>query len=123
MRINKNDVVVVLCGRSRGKRTKVISVNRKTGKVTLEGVNVVKRHVRKSKHNPRGGRLSIEKPISGSNVQIICPKCDRPTRVGVRFDEAGTKFRVCKKCNADISRISPQKTIKAKTTAAPKSTN
>ncbi|MDR1480645.1 MAG: 50S ribosomal protein L24 [Planctomycetaceae bacterium] len=109
MRVNKNDLVVVLTGPSRGKRTKVTEVDHKAGKVTLEGVAIVKKHVRKSRRSPRGGQLRLEMPISVSNVQVICPKCDTPTRVGVRFDDSGAKYRVCKKCKADISQISPPK--------------
>ncbi|MDR0390599.1 MAG: 50S ribosomal protein L24 [Planctomycetaceae bacterium] len=109
MRVNKNDMVVVLTGPSRGKRTKVMNVDHEAGKVTLEGVAVVKKHVRKSRRNPRGGQLKLEMAISASNVQVICPKCDTPTRIGARFDEDGAKYRVCKKCKADISQISPKK--------------
>jgi large subunit ribosomal protein L24 len=109
MRVNKNDLVVVLSGPSRGKRTRVTGVNHEAGKVTLEGVALVKKHVRKSRRNPRGGQLKLEMPIPASNIQVICPKCDKPTRVGVRFGEDGAKYRVCKKCQNDISQISPKK--------------
>ncbi|MDR2172097.1 MAG: 50S ribosomal protein L24 [Planctomycetaceae bacterium] len=109
MRVNKNDLVVVLTGPSRGKRTRVLEVSHEEGKVKLEGVAVVKKHVRKSRRNPRGGQLTMEMAIPSSNIQVICPQCDKPTRVGVRYDEDGAKYRVCKKCNADISQISPKK--------------
>ena len=113
MRVNKDDQVVVLSGASRNKgetrdkRFRVLAVDPANGKVTVEKVNVVQKAVRRSRRNPRGGMLSMEMPIAISNVQVVCPQCNRPTRVGARFAEDGSKFRVCKKCNADISQIAP----------------
>ena len=115
MRVNKDDQVVVLSGSSRNKgetrdkRFRVLAVDRESGKVTVEGVNVVKKAVRRSRRNPRGGMLTMEMPIAISNVQVVCPRCNRPTRVGARFATDGAKFRTCKKCNADISQIAPPK--------------
>ncbi|MDR0521623.1 MAG: 50S ribosomal protein L24 [Planctomycetaceae bacterium] len=115
MRVNKNDLVIILSGSSRNKkdsrekRYRVLTVDKKSGKVTVEGVNVVEKHVRPSRRNPRGGKLSMEMPIDASNVQVVCPKCNKPTRVGARFAEDGAKFRVCKKCGTDISPIAPAK--------------
>lgn len=110
MRINKNDQVVVLSGADRGKKSRVLSVDKGKGKVTVEGVNVVHKHVRRSRRNPQGGRLSMEMPIEMSNVQVICPSCAKPTRVGVRFEESdGAKYRICKKCKADLNKMSPGK--------------
>ena len=113
MRVNKDDQVVILSGASRNKaathdkRYRVLAVDPAGGKITVEKVNVVQKAVRRSRRNPRGGMLSMEMPIAISNVQVVCPKCNRPTRVGARFAEDGAKFRVCKKCSADISQISP----------------
>ncbi|MDR2439286.1 MAG: 50S ribosomal protein L24 [Planctomycetaceae bacterium] len=107
MRINKDDQVLVLIGINNGKKSRVISANKE--KVTVEGVNVVHKHVRRSRRNPQGGRLSMEMPISVSNVKLICPFCSQPTRVGFRFDKDGTKYRVCKKCKADINIVSRAK--------------
>lgn len=115
MRINKDDQVIVLSGSSRNKgedaskRYRVLTVDKVAGKVTVEGVNVVRKAVRRSRRNPRGGMLSMEMPIAMSNVQVVCPKCNKPTRVGARFAEDGAKFRVCKKCGAEISQIAPAK--------------
>jgi len=113
MRVNKNDQVIVLSGSSRNKgeikKFRVLAVDKEGGKVTVEGVNVVKKAVRRSRRNPRGGMLSMEMPIAISKVQVVCPKCNRPTRVGARLAGDGAKYRVCKKCNADISQISPAK--------------
>ncbi|MCL2744338.1 MAG: 50S ribosomal protein L24 [Planctomycetaceae bacterium] len=109
MRINKNDQVLVLTGGNSGKRSRVLSVDKEKGKVTVEGVNVGKKHIRRSKKNPQGGILSMERPVDISNVQVVCPICGKPTRVGARFDAEGAKYRVCKKCGKDINRISPAK--------------
>jgi len=109
MRINKNDQVIVLTGVSQGKKSRILTVDKEAGKVTIEGVNVVHKHVRRSRRNPQGGRLSMEMPIAISNVQLVCPSCGKPTRAGVRLAADGAKFRICKKCNADINQISPAK--------------
>ncbi len=107
MRISKNDLVVVLCGSDRGKKSRVIAVDKSAGTVKVEGVRVVHKHVRRSRRNPQGGRLSMEMSIPLSNVQIICPACGKPTRIAVRYSEDGAKYRVCKKCKGDISLVSP----------------
>lgn len=107
MRICKNDQVLVLAGANSGKKSRVVKVDRQAGKVTVEGVNVVHKHVRRSRRNPQGGRLSMEMPVPMSNVQVVCPACGSPTRVGARIAEDGAKYRVCKKCKADLSQISP----------------
>ena len=113
MRINKDDLVVILSGASRNKgatsdkRYRVLAVDKANGKVTVEGVNVVQKAVRRSRRNPRGGMLSMEMPVAISNVQVVCHKCNRPTRIGARFAEDGAKYRVCKKCGADVGQIAP----------------
>ncbi|MDR2706422.1 MAG: 50S ribosomal protein L24 [Planctomycetaceae bacterium] len=109
MRINKGDQVLVLIGRNVDKKSRVISVDKENAKITVEGVNIVHKFVRRSRRNPQGGRLSMEMPISISNVQLICPFCSQPTRVGFRFDKEGVKYRVCKKCKADINIVSRAK--------------
>jgi large subunit ribosomal protein L24 len=115
MRINKDDRVVVLSGSSRNrgasrdKQYRVLKVDQTKGLVTVEGVNVVRKAVRRSRRNMQGGFLSMEMPVAMSNVQVVCPVCSRPTRVGVRFGADGSKYRVCKRCGADISQVSPAK--------------
>jgi large subunit ribosomal protein L24 len=109
MRINKNDQVLVLTGGDSGKKARVLSVDKEKDKVTVEGVNVAKKHVRRSKKNPQGGILTIERPVHISNVQVVCPVCGKPARIGIRFDDDGAKYRICKKCGKDINRISPAK--------------
>ena len=100
MRIKTNDEVVVLSGKDRGKKGKVTAVDLEASKVIVEGVNEVKRHVRRSQRNMQGGRLSKMMPVPVAKVMLVCPTCSKPTRVGYKFDEAGKKNRVCKKCGA-----------------------
>lgn len=71
------------------------------GKIVVEGVNRVYRHMRRSQKNPQGGRLSKEMPIDASNVQLVCPSCGQPTRIGKRLAEDGGKVRFCRKCGAE----------------------
>jgi large subunit ribosomal protein L24 len=95
-RIRKGDEVVVIAGDDRGKRGKVLSVDRRRGLVVVEKVNVVRRHLRPSPRNPRGGVLEKEAPIAISNVQLWDPAMEKPTRIGYRFLESGEKVRVRK---------------------------
>ena len=101
MRIKVNDTVRVRGKDYKGQDHKVLSVNLEKNTVTVEGVNEVKRHVRRSQRNLQGGRLSKLMPIPVSKVMLVCPSCQKPTRVGYKFDEeTGKKNRVCKKCGA-----------------------
>ena len=114
MHIRVDDVVIVLCGNNRGTRGKVLSVDRKKGKVVVEGVNRVWKHVRRSQRNPQGGRLHMEMPIDLSNVALIDPQQDAPTRVGVRYLPDGSKERYSKKSGASLGQITPPKTRSSK---------
>lgn len=109
MRIKVGDVVQVITGNDRNSKGKVLKVDRDAGKLIVEGINRVYKHVRRSQRNPQGGRLSKEMPIQLSNVQLICPKCNRPTRVGARTTDDGTKHRTCRKCDSNIDQIAPPK--------------
>lgn len=97
MKIKKGDKVIVLSGKDRNKTGIVDRVLTKTGEVIVSGVNKVKKHVRVSKKFPSGGVVEIEKPLTVSNVQLVCPNCGKKTRVG--FEVKGNeKTRICKKC-------------------------
>jgi large subunit ribosomal protein L24 len=100
MHIRVDDTVEVITGDEKGTRGKVLRVNRTAGKIVVEGVNRLFKHVRKSQKNPQGGRLSKEVAISLSNVLLVCPSCNKPTRTGSRYLDDGSKERVCKKCGA-----------------------
>ena len=102
LNVKKGDQVKVIAGKDKGKEGEVIRALPAKGRVVVEKVNVVKKAMRPTQANPQGGISSVEAPINVSNVMLVRPKCKAATRVGHRFDEAGKKHRVCKKCNADI---------------------
>jgi large subunit ribosomal protein L24 len=109
MQIKVDDMVEVITGDDRGQRGRVLTVDRQAGKLVVEGVNLVYKHVRRSQRNPQGGRLSKEMPVRVSNVMLVCEKCNKATRVGARYEKNGSKVRYCKKCGTTISEISPAK--------------
>jgi large subunit ribosomal protein L24 len=111
MLIRSGDLVEVKTGNARGTRAKVLSVRRADGKIVVEGVNRVYRHMRRSQKNPQGGRLSKEMPIDASNVLVVCNGCDKPSRLGVKLLADGGRVRVCRKCGADLGTL---RTAKAK---------
>lgn len=102
MYIRKDDTVVVLTGDDKGTRGKVLAVLRAKNKVIVQGVNRVYRHLKPSRANPQGGRLSKEMPVAASNVMLIDPSTNQPTRVGVQYTDDGTKILVAKKSGARI---------------------
>jgi large subunit ribosomal protein L24 len=114
MRIKTNDTVEVISGEDRGTRGKVMRINRDKGKLVVEGVNRVYKHVRRSQKNPQGGRLSLEMPVSVSNVLLVCGACGAAVRLGARRLPDGSKERYCKKCGAGNGIIAPAKTKFAK---------
>lgn len=94
--VKTGDFVVIINGKDRGKRGKIMQVSPSEGKVIVEGANIVTKHVKPRKMGEPGGLLKAESAIYASKVQLICPKCGRPTRVG-HVVENGKKMRVCKK--------------------------
>ncbi len=115
MLIHTGDLVEVKTGNARGTRAKVLSVRPDDGKVVVEGVNRVYRHMKRSQKNPQGGRLSREMPISVSNVLVVCGACSKATRIGLQIEADGSKARVCKKCDAKISVVRPPRAAKVAT--------
>ena len=106
MFIRKDDIVEVLTGDDKGKRGRVLRVLRDEGKVVVEGVNRVYRHLKPSRRNPQGGRLSKEMPLDASNVALIDPQTNRPTRVGTRYLADGTKELYAKKSKTRLRLLS-----------------
>jgi large subunit ribosomal protein L24 len=102
MHVIKGDTVEVIAGDDKGTRGKVLRVLRAKGQVVVEGVNRVYRHLKPSKRNPQGGRLSKEMPVDASNVQLIDPTTNTPTRVGVRYLSDGSKELFAKKSKTRI---------------------
>lgn len=105
MMIRSGDLVEVKTGNARGTRAKVLSVLPSEGKIVVEGVNRVYRHVKRSQKSPQGGRLSKEMPVDASNVLIVCPSCGKASRIGVKVEPDGSRSRVCRKCGADLGII------------------
>ena len=114
MWIKRNDTVAVITGEDRGTQGRVLRVMPKAGKLVVEGVNRVYKHVRRSQKSPQGGRLSKEMPVYACNVQLVCEGCGAATRVGVRYLDSGAKERYCKKCGAGNGQVSPPKARYAK---------
>jgi large subunit ribosomal protein L24 len=110
MLIRVEDLVEVISGADKGRRGKVLRVDRTKDKVVVEGVARVYKHVRRSQKNPQGGRLNKEMPIAVSNVMLVCPKTNKPTRVGVRLADDGSKERFAKRSGASLGRIAPPRT-------------
>jgi large subunit ribosomal protein L24 len=103
MNIHKNDNVMVIAGNSRGKSGKVLKVFRDDQRVIIEGVNIIKRHTRPSQKNTQGGIVQKESTIHMSKVMVVCPKCNKPSRLGHKKIEDSTTgkhhmMRVCHKC-------------------------
>ena len=101
MKIKKDDKVIVLSGKDKGKTGKVISADPKSLKVIVEGVNVATKHQKAQKKGQDGGIIKVETPIYVSKVQLVCSACGKGVRVGYKFVD-GKKVRVCRKCGAEI---------------------
>lgn len=99
-RIRKDDKVMVIAGKDKGKIGKVLKILRKHDRVVVEKTNMAKRHVKPNPYRREaGGIVDKEMPIHVSNLMVVCQKCQSPTRVGYRYTDDGTKNRFCKKCN------------------------
>ncbi|HET9371015.1 MAG TPA: 50S ribosomal protein L24 [Vicinamibacterales bacterium] len=105
MAIRKNDNVVVTSGRDRGKRGRVLQVMPDKSRVVVEGVNFIKRHTRPNpQKNVKGGIVEREASLSAANVQLLCPECGKPTRIGRRLLDDGRRVRFCRKCNGVVDK-------------------
>lgn len=98
LHIRKNDIVKVMAGREKGKVGRVLKVDREKGRITVEKVNMVKRHAKPGKTNPQGGIIEKEAALAYSNVLIMCDKCNKPTRIAVTVEDSGDRHRTCKRC-------------------------
>ncbi len=101
MKIKKNDIVKMLAGKDSGKTAKVLRVYPAEAKVTMEGLNLVKKHMRPRREGEEGQRVELPRKVTVSNVILICPKCSKPTRVGYEITK-DKKIRICKKCKGEI---------------------
>lgn len=103
LRIKKDDKVKVLTGKDKGKIGKVLKVVKKTNRVVVENINVVKVHQRPSQASPQGGIVDKTMPIDASNLMLMCNSCVKPTRIGIKQLEDGKRVRICKKCDQQIN--------------------
>lgn len=97
-RIRKNDTVVVITGKDKGKKGKVLSVLGRQSRAIVEGINLIKRHQRRRSQDIPGGIIEKEAPIHLSNLMLFCSHCNRATRIGITHLKDGSKVRFCKKC-------------------------
>jgi|SRR3989344_9148461 len=107
-KIKKGDNIIMLSGKDRGKRAKVLDVLLRENRIVVEGLNLVKRHLRARKQGQKGQVISKERPVSISSVALICKSCGLPTRVGYKIEgdlpagRHGKKIRICKKCKGEV---------------------
>ena len=101
MEIRKDDTVIVLSGKDKGKKGKVLRADPKDGKVIVAGVNVASRHRKPRSQQEEGGIIKMETPIYACKVQVVCPKCGKTTRVAHAAKD-GKSVRICKKCGAEL---------------------
>ena len=101
MKIKKGDTVLILSGKDRGRTGKIGKVFPKRKKIIIDGINIVKKHVRPRKQNQKGEVVEVPAPFDMSNAKLICPKCNKPVRVGYKVVD-DKKIRICKKCREEI---------------------
>ncbi len=102
LHVKTGDTVMIISGRDRGNKGKVLEVSPDERKVIVEGQNLVTKHVKPRRQGEAGGIVKAEAPLYASKVMPVCPKCDKPTRVGHSVDKDGKKIRVCRRCGAQL---------------------
>lgn len=100
--LKKGDSVVVLAGKDKGKKGKILRMIPAKNRAIVEGVNMLKVHARPTRENPRGGIMQVEGSINVTNLMLICPRCNKPTRIGKSILADRTKKRICNKCKEII---------------------
>ncbi len=100
--IKKNDTILVITGKEKGKKGRVLSVSPLKDQLLIEKVNIIKRHMKPTRKYTQGGIIEKEAPLHISNVMLVCPKCSKPTRIGNSLLQDGSKVRMCKKCREVI---------------------
>jgi len=102
LKIKKNDLVQAVKGKDKGKKGKVLEVLFSEKRAIVEGINTVKKHKRRTQKDQQGGIVSVEMPISLSNLMLVCKSCNRPVRIGITVLKDGTKTRTCKACKEAV---------------------
>jgi large subunit ribosomal protein L24 len=103
LKVKKGDTVLVLIGKDRGKTGKILAALPREGRIVVEGRNIVKKHVRPRRAGEKGQRVEVPAPMPVSRVQLLCPSCGKPTRVGIQRTADGVRQRQCKKCKATFA--------------------
>ena len=114
MKIKTGDMVQVIRGKDRGVSGKVLSVDQENNKIVVEGVGMVYKHVKPSQVNPQGGRLHKEMPIDASKAMVLCPKTNKPTKIGYRYLDDGSKERFARVSGASLGEVAPARKAYAK---------
>lgn len=104
MHVHRDDTVLVLTGKDRGKKGRIIRLFPTKNKALIEKINMVKRHTRPNQQMPQGGIMEKESPVHISNLQVICTKCGKPTRIGHKRLNEATTVRICRKCGEILDR-------------------
>jgi len=103
--VKKNDTVVVLAGKDRGRRARVLRVFPVKGRAIVEGVNFIRKHTRPNpQRNIKGGILEREASVDASNLMVVCGECGKPARLGHRRLDDGKKVRICRRCNGILDK-------------------
>lgn len=102
IKLRKGDTVIVLSGKDKGKTGKVVATHPRENKVTVEGINIVKKHLKPNKQYPQGGIIDVTKPIWVSKVAIVDPSTKKPSKIGSKVDKDGKKTRIFKKSGKEI---------------------
>ncbi len=102
IKLKKNDNVMVIAGKEKGKTGKIIRIDSQKNRVYIEKTNMIKRHIKPRSAQEPGGIVDKEGPINASNVQLYCQKCKKPVRFSVSANDKGKKIRICKKCGSEI---------------------
>lgn len=102
--VRKGDKVQIIAGKDKGKKGKILLSFPSKHRVVVEGANIVKKHTKPTQKSPQGGIVETPGSIHVSNVQLICPHCSQPTRLGAKRTEQGKRIRVCRKCDGEIDK-------------------
>ena len=100
--LKKNDMVVVISGKDRGKKGKILEVFPKDDRALVEGIHLVKRHTRQRRQDQKAGIVTMERPVAFSKLQYFCSRCGRPVRLGVKVAQDGSKGRICRRCKGEV---------------------
>ena len=103
MSIKKGDKVKIIAGKDKGKSGKVLQVFTDGNRASVDGINILIKHLRPRRQNEKGQRIEFPAPLQLSNMMLICQKCGKPTRVGAKISDTGKKYRQCKKCKEVIN--------------------